>query len=110
MEENNQRTLLDMINTRVVHLNAAVQGVVAGIIAGLAIFVATNWLVLKDGDVVGPHLSLLSQYFIGYRVTFFGSLIGFVYAFVCGFVGGYFASRVYNWVVDFREGRRHGHA
>ena len=26
--------------------------------------------------MVGPHLALLGQYFIGYRVSFVGSLIG----------------------------------
>ena len=47
-----------------------------GILA-LGLFIATNWLVIKGGERVGPHLQLLSQYFIGYRVTFLGSFIDF---------------------------------
>ena len=74
--------------------------------AGLGVFIATNWLVLKGGKAVGPHLSLLSQFFIGYRMTFVGSLIGFGYAFVYGFIGGYFVARMYNWFVDMREDKR----
>ena len=110
MAQENQPSFFEMVNTRVVHLNAMVQGVSAGLIAGLVIFVATNWLVLKGGNVVGPHLSLLNQYFIGYSVTFVGSLVGFVYGFVLAFSGGYFAARIYNLVVDIRKGGRQGHA
>ena len=68
-----------------------------------------DWLVLKGGPigpegeaVVGPHLSLLGQYFMGYQVTFVGSLIGFGYAFVSGFVGGYSVAYLYNWMVILR--------
>ena len=49
------------------------------------------------------HLALLSQFFLGYRVTFAGSLIGFAWAFGCGFAGGYFVSRVYNLLALRRE-------
>jgi len=55
------------------------------LVAGLGVFVATNWLLVKGGRPVGPHLALLSQFFLGYRVTFAGSLIGFAWAFGCGF-------------------------
>ena len=102
--------LEDVIRTRLLRLNATVQAIVVGIVAGLAIFIATNWLILRGGHigpggehVVGPHLSLLSQFFIGYRVTFSGSLIGFAYGFGSGFVIGYIVARVYNFVVDLRE-------
>src|SRR5690348_6534008 len=107
-----EEKLDDIVRTRLLRLNATVQAIVVGIVAGLAIFIATNWLILKGGHigpagehVVGPHLSLLSQFFIGYRVTFPGSLIGFVYGFIFGFVVGYFVARVYNFVVDLREKR-----
>ena|SRR5438093_4072237 len=98
--------LEDLVLTRVMRLNASVQGVVTGLLAGIALFVATNWLVIKGGPVVGPHLALLGQFFIGYRVTFVGSLIGFAYAFVLGFAVGYGVARMYNWLVDVRGRRR----
>ena len=93
-----------------VRLNARIQGVITGLMVGLGIFVATNWLILKGGEVVGPHLSLLGQFFIGYRVTFVGSLVGFAYGFVSGFLVAYVVARMYNWLVDLREGKRQGHA
>jgi hypothetical protein len=102
----NEKAVEQVILTRLLRLNAIVQGVVTGIVAGLGVFVATNWLVLKGGDVVGPHLGLLGQFFIGYKVSFVGSLIGFAYAFVTGFVIGYFVARIYNCIADVRDRRR----
>jgi hypothetical protein len=100
------KNLERVILARVVRLNAKIQGLVTGLAAGLLIFIATNWLVLKGGRQVGPHLSLLGQFFIGYRVTFIGSLIGFAYAFLCGFIAGYSIARVYNWIADLRGSGR----
>jgi hypothetical protein len=104
------KALEEVVLTRILHLNAKAQGFATGIVVGLGVFIATNLLVLKGGDVVGPHLSLLGQFFIGYRVTFMGSLIGFAYAFGCGFAGGYCVARLYNWVADLRESRYREHA
>jgi len=39
---------------------------------------------------------LLANFFPGYRVTFLGSLIGFCYAFVLGFLMGGMIGSVYN--------------
>jgi hypothetical protein len=105
-----ERKLEEVVLTRLLRMNATLQGVATGIVAGLVVFIATNLLVLKGGDVVGPHLSLLGQFFIGYRVTFLGSLIGFANALVCGFAGGYFTARIYNCLADVREGRYRRHA
>ncbi|MBA2260860.1 MAG: hypothetical protein H0W18_18385 [Acidobacteria bacterium] len=71
-------------------------GIAFGLVLGLTLLVATNVLVLKGGEVVGPHLGLLGVYFPGYRVTFIGSLIGFVYAFVVGYALGRVIATVYN--------------
>jgi hypothetical protein len=105
-----KQALERMVLTRALRLNATVQGIVTGLVAGLGVFVATNWLVLKGGATIGPHLGLLGQYFIGYRVSFVGSLIGFVYGFVVGYLVGYVVGRVYNWAVDRKDHKRLGHA
>ncbi len=84
-------------------LNAKVVGLAFGLILGLGIFVATNWLIIKGGDRVGPHLILLSQYFIGYRVTFLGSLIGAAYGFALGTISGSLMGWIYNKLVAFRH-------
>ncbi|MGH9906616.1 MAG: hypothetical protein ACRD8U_13660, partial [Pyrinomonadaceae bacterium] len=60
-------------------------------------------LILKGGDVVGPHLGLLRAFFPFYSVTFLGSLIGFVYGFVCGYVAGFVVASVYNLIVKLKH-------
>jgi hypothetical protein len=111
----NQKPLERIVLTRLMRLNATISGIVVGLLSGLTIFVATMWLVLKGGPpgpegepVVGPHLALLGQFFIGYDVTFAGSLIGFAYGFVTGFVVGYSVARIYNWLVGLKEDRSSG--
>ena len=84
-------------------LNAKAFGLALGLICGLIVFIATNWLVLKGGEPVGPHLALLSQYFIGYRVSFLGSVIGFFYGFAIGTLGGAMIAWIYNKIVYMRN-------
>ena len=81
-------------------LNARAWGIAVGLLMGGAIFVATNFLVLKGGENVGQHLMLLAVYFPGYRVTFLGSIIGFIYLFVIGYVLGRLIGTVYNRMVQ----------
>ncbi len=95
----------ELIKHAVLRLNGNVSGIVTGIIAGLAIFVATNWLVIKGGADVGRHLILLSQFFIGYSVTFVGSLIGMIYGFLTGYIIGFLIAWIYNKVVILKEKR-----
>jgi hypothetical protein len=87
----------------VLRLNAKILGLSLGLLCGLGIFIATNWLILKDGKVVGPHLQLLGQYFIGYRISFFGSLIGFAYGFAVGTLSGSLIGWIYNRITNFRN-------
>ena len=96
----------ELIKHAVLRLNGKVLGFVIGTILGLAIFVATNWLVLKGGDVVGPHLQLLDQFYFGYSVTFVGSFIGAAYGFVTGYLGGLLIGWIYNAVLFLRSRSR----
>jgi hypothetical protein len=75
-------------------------GVSLGLLFGLGLFLATNVLVLRGGSNVGAHLGLLAVYFPGYSVTFLGSVIGFVYAFVLGYGMGRTIGAIYNRLVD----------
>ncbi len=100
--DESEKPLEQIILSKALRLNASITGLVTGIVTGLGLFIATNWLVIKGGNVVGPHLSLLGQYFIGYEVTFLGSLIGFAYGSALGFLAGYFVARMYNWIIDLR--------
>lgn len=83
----------------ILRLNGRAWGIAVGLLLGVGLFVATNLLVLKGGPQVGPHLSLLGVYLPGYRVTFVGSLIGFVYMFVIGYAVGRLIGTVYNRMI-----------
>ena len=94
--------------TGALRLNARILGLILGLLMGSAIFIATNWLLIKGGHinahgeyVVGPHLQLLSQFFIGYTVSFFGSIIGFFYGFAIGTLCGAMIGWIYNKIIDF---------
>ncbi|MCC7161871.1 MAG: hypothetical protein IT331_05235 [Anaerolineae bacterium] len=97
-----EQELNQMVLTQVIRMNATINGIVAGLLIGVIFLIATLWLVIKGGEVVGPHLGLLDQYFWGYSVTYFGSLVGFFYGFVVGFAIGYFVSWTYNLLADLR--------
>lgn len=99
-------TLEKIVMTRLTRLNAGVSGLVTGMILGLVIFVATNWLLLKGGETVGPHLALLGQFFLGYTVSFWGSVVGFLYGFVTGFIVGYMVAFLYNFFLHLRHNRQ----
>lgn len=93
----------ELIKHAVIRLNGNVLGFVLGSVLALAIFVATNWLVIKGGEVVGPHMQLLDQFYWGYTVTFVGSFIGAAYAFVTGYVAGLFIGWIYNGVLFLKS-------
>lgn len=88
------------LQTAVRRLNARAWGIAVGLVLGLGLLFATNFLVLRGGPNVGAHLQLLSVYFPGYRVSFAGSLIGFVYAFVLGYGLGRLMGFVYDKLAD----------
>lgn len=71
-------------------------GIALGLLSGVGLFLATLLLVIRGGDVVGPHLGLLSVYFPGYSVTWLGAFVGFIYAFVVGYAVGRTIATVYN--------------
>lgn len=87
------------LNDAMLQLNGRAWGIAIGLLFGVGLFVATNFLVIKGGPRVGPHLSLLSVYLPGYSVTFLGSLVGFVYLFVIGYGVGRLIGMVYNRMI-----------
>ena len=91
----------ETLGTVFLRLDRLALGLSLGTVAGVFLCVATLILVLKGGDVIGPNLQLLSQYFPGYRVTLFGSLTGLGYGFVAGLVFGWVVAFVRNAALFF---------
>ena len=99
----------DKLFSTILRLHSKILGLVLGLLTGSLIFIVTNWLVIKGGHkapdgeyVVGPHLELLAQFFIGYHVSFLGSIIGFAYGFAVGTLSGALLGWIYNIIVDVR--------
>jgi hypothetical protein len=69
-------------------------GGAVGMVSGAGLFLATIILLLKGGTVIGPNLSLLNNYLIGFEVTWKGAFVGFIEACVIGFIIGY----VFAWL------------
>lgn len=95
----NEEIFEEQLQKAVIRLNGNVLGIVLGLVTGLVIFAATNFLVIKGGETVGPHLALLGNFFIGYSVTFLGSLVGFLYGLLTGYIVGFLIGWIYNSVV-----------
>jgi hypothetical protein len=87
----------------VARLNARAWGITGAVLLGFGLFAATNVLVLRGappGQHVGPTLGLLRYFLPGYSVSFLGSIIGFVYMFVIGYIVGRGVGVVYNKLVE----------
>ena len=88
----------ELIEAVFARLDAVALGAAAGAVMGLGVFLATAILLLKGGPVVGPTLSLLSQYLIGYSVSWRGALVGLIEGGIVGFVLGSLTGWSWNWM------------
>jgi Flavin containing amine oxidoreductase len=70
-------------------LDRVALGLSVGTVGGVLLLLSTFVLALKGGDVVGPNLLLLQNFFPGYTVSFPGSLMGLGYGFLTGFATGW---------------------
>ncbi len=93
----------EIIQSVVARLRARVMALVCGAVGGSGLLVATVWLVIRGGENVGEHLSLLNHYFPGYSVDWGGSLVGFFYGAMLGGAVGYAMAWVYNRIADRRH-------
>jgi protoporphyrinogen oxidase len=91
--EESAEVILETIFAR---LDPVALGGALGIVSGLLLFLATVILLFKGGEPIGPNLSLLSHYLLGYRVTWAGAFVGLVEAGSAGFILGYLFANLRN--------------
>ena len=80
-------------------LDVVALAVAMGTLLAVALFLMTAALLLKGappGRVVGPHLALLAVYFPGYSVSWGGSVIGAIYAWIAGAALGFVWAVLWN--------------
>lgn len=90
----------ELIEAAFAKLDAMALGIAVGAVCGVGLFVATVALLIKGGRVIGPTLSLLDNYLIGFSVTWIGSAVGLVEASVIGFILGFLFASFRNWGMD----------
>ena len=93
----------DEISQTLARIKADALALVCALIGGMGLFAMTVWLVIKDGSQAGQHLQLLSNYFVGYSVTWPGAFVGLVYGAITGGGTGWVIGRIYNGVVNVRQ-------
>jgi hypothetical protein len=77
-----------------VKLNIKAFALTCGIVWGLGLFFLTWWIIAFDGSGNSPML--LGRIYRGYSISPVGSLVGLVWAFFDGLVGGAIFAWVYN--------------
>ena len=70
--------------------------VALGTVTGLALFIATLVLVLREGTLVGLHLGRLGYFLPGYQVTWSGAFVGLVEAALVGVAFGTLLALAWN--------------
>jgi protoporphyrinogen oxidase len=71
-----------------VRLNTAVMAGIGGVLAAVALWLATAVLLLRGGENVGQHLSLLSIFLPGYEISWNGAMVGALWGGVVGATSG----------------------
>lgn len=94
----------DEISRAIARIRTNALAAVFAVIGGIGLFGMTAWLLIKGGAEIGPHLQLLSNYFIGYSVTWWGSVVGLFYGALTGGVVGWAVGTTYNKIVSLRQG------
>ena len=76
-------------------LNVLAFGLACGLIWGLGLFIITWWIIMFDGQQPGDTL-VLGRIYRGYELTTRGSLLGLLWGFFDGLVGGMIFAWLYN--------------
>jgi hypothetical protein len=90
IEEQREETLSPSATLLFAPVDKRAFGVAVGTVTGLGIFAVTAVDLLRGSPWRG--LRLLSQYFVGYTVTWEGALIGLLWGFAVGFCAGWFVA------------------
>lgn len=71
-------------------------GCATGAVFGVGLFLASAWLLVRGGAIVGPTLGLLGQFLPGFEVTWPGAFVGLAYGAAIGFVLGWTTAHLKN--------------
>jgi hypothetical protein len=95
-QQEQELDLADLLRVAFAKLDPVALGMAVGIVCGVGLFIATVALIVKGGDIIGPRLSLLGHFLVGYNVTWTGAVVGLVEAAILGYVLGYLCAWLHN--------------
>ncbi|HXR08304.1 MAG TPA: bacteriophage holin [Candidatus Acidoferrum sp.] len=87
-------------------LNIKAFALTCGLFWGLGLFFLTWWIIACDGITRAP--TLIGQVYRGYTISPIGSVIGLIYAFFDGAIGGAAFAWLYNKMAGPAEPRQTG--
>ena len=79
-------------------LNVKAFGLTCGLFWGLGLFALTWWIIAFDGAT--GQRTLIGQLYRGYSISPAGSVVGMIWAFFDGGIGGLVFAWLYNFMVD----------
>ncbi len=100
-----QNSPLEILNEAFAKYDPVALGSALGILFGAVVFLATAGLLIRGGENIGQHLALLGNYFIGYDVTWSGSLVGLLWGAASGYVIGFITAIAINITVSIHLNR-----
>ncbi|GBD88151.1 hypothetical protein BMS3Abin03_02086 [bacterium BMS3Abin03] len=82
-------------------LNIKAFGLTCGILWGLTILIITLWILIIGSQ--GRILSKLSTFYFGYSISAGGAIIGLIWGFVDGLIGGAIFAWLYNKLTGTKQ-------
>jgi hypothetical protein len=77
-------------------LNIKAFALAFGLIWGFGLFFLTWWIILFSGASGDP--TFIGKLYLGYRISPIGSIIGLIWAFFDGLIGGAIFAWLYNFI------------
>ncbi len=82
-------------------LNIKAMSITLGTVLGLALFLLTWWVILFDGSSTDPNT--ISILYRGYSFSPVGSIIGLLWGFADGAIGGACIAWMYNTIIPKKQ-------
>ncbi len=79
-------------------LNVKAFALACGVVWGLGLFFLTWWIIAFDGAT--GEITLIGRLYRGYSISPFGSIVGLIWAFVDGLIGGAIFAWLYNLISE----------
>ena len=75
-------------------LNLKAAALAGGLIWGMGLFVLTWWIIAFEGQT--GEQTIIGMVYRGYNISAMGSIIGLIWGFVDGLIGGFLFAWLYN--------------